>query len=236
MSLTQLRKEIKQHAKQERAETNAWFFKTGKGQYGEGDKFLGLTMPEQRKIAKQFSVTLPEPDITKLLASPWHEERMIGLLILVYRFEKASETEQKDIFDFYLTHRKAINNWDLVDVTTPNIVGVYLLDKPKKEREFLYSYAVSPDLWERRIAILATFPFIKAGRFDDTLKISKLLLGDQEDLIHKAVGWMLREVGKQDEAVLKKFLKTNIRQLPRTTLRYAIERFPETERKAFLKL
>lgn len=235
-TLQDLREEIKKHATPERATNNEWFFKTGPGEYGEGDKFLGLRMPAQRKIAKQFSAHLTRPELTELLESPWHEERMIGLLVLVYQFEKAETGEQQKIFDFYLKNRKAVNNWDLVDVTTPQVVGMYLLEQPKKERQFLYSYAKSNDLWERRIAILATFPFIKAGKFDDTLAIAKLLLGDHEDLIHKAVGWMLREVGKQDDVVLKNFLTKHIRALPRTSLRYAIERFPEPERKHFLKL
>ncbi len=234
MSLTKLKKEAVELAKIERAKNNEWFFKTGKGEYGEGDKFLGLTMPEQRKIAKQFS-DIPYSDIEVLLKNKYHEYRMIGLLILVYKFEKADEKEREKIFKFYIKNRKAVNNWDLVDVTTPHIIGRHLLTLPNNERRFLYTYAKSKSLWERRIAILATAPFISAGKFSDTLKISEQLLSDEEDLIHKAVGWMLREVGKKDVAVLKKFLDKNIRSLPRTTLRYAIERFPETERKMYLK-
>jgi 3-methyladenine DNA glycosylase AlkD len=235
MSLTLLRLEAKKHATKKRAEANAWYFKTGKGEYGEGDKFLGLTMPAQRKIAKQFCA-LPYTDIKKLLDDSYHELRMIGLLILVYKFEKTSEKGQKKIFNFYLRNRKAVNKWDLVDVSTPKIVGKYLLERPVAERKFLYTYAKSKNLWVRRIAILATFPFIDANKFNDTLKISKMLLDDKEDLIHKAVGWALREVGKKDEKVLKNFLDTHIRKLPRTTLRYSIERFPEKERKMYLKM
>ena len=198
MNLNALRKEVRKHAKKERAEASQWFFKTGKGQYGEGDKFLGLTMGEQRTIAKQFCA-LSYIDIKKLLHDPYHEYRMIGLLILVYRFEKADGKEKKKIYNFYLRNRKGINNWDLVDVTTPKVVGKYLLEQPASERKFLYAYATSKSLWERRIAVLATFPFIDRGKFDDTLKISKILLGDAEDLIHKAVGWALREIGKKNK-------------------------------------
>lgn len=233
IAATTVKKEIRKKAQPERAKSNAWFFKTGKGEYGEGDRFLGLPMPEQRKIAKQFSAA-PFTTIEKLLASKYHEERMVGLLILINQFEKADQEVQKEIFNFYLEHRQAINNWDLVDVTTPNIVGQYLLSQPASARKFLYQYAKSQNLWERRIAMLATFPFIKAGVYSDSLKISKLLLNDTEDLIHKAVGWMLREVGKGDKQTLTTFLDAHIRQLPRTTLRYAIERFPEAERKAYL--
>jgi len=233
MTLSELKKEVRVHSGKERAKTNEWFFKTGKGQYGEGDKFLGLTMPEQRKIAKQFCV-LSYKDVKTLLDDKYHEHRMIGLLILVYKYETADEKEKTKIFKFYIKNRKAVNNWDLVDVTTPNIVGMYLLDRPKKDREFLYTYAKSKNLWERRISILATFPSIKSEKFIDTFKISELLLNDEEDLIHKAVGWMLREVGKRDKKQLKKFLDKHIRSLPRTTLRYSIERFPEKERKGYL--
>ena len=233
-TINDIQKEASVYACTKQAKTNAWFFKTEKGQYGEGDKFLGLRMPEQRKIAKQFSAA-SFPTITKLLKSKWHEERMIGLLILLYQFEKADNATKKKIFDFYIKNRAAVNNWDLVDATTPHIIGRYLVDKPRAERQFLYDYAQSGNLWERRIAILATFPFIKIEKFTDTLAIAEILLNDNEDLIHKAVGWMLREVGKKDEQVLCAFLDKNIRKLPRTSLRYAIERFPEPKRKAYLK-
>ena len=219
----------------ERAQNCARFFKTGPGQYGEGDCFLGLSMPELRKVAKKFQ-ELVFSDIETLLESRWHEERMAGLLILVLQYQKTNDVQRKqEIFDFYLNHRAAINNWDLVDVTTPHIVGTHLLSRPKAERAFLYDFARSGNMWERRIAILATFPFIRAGKHADTLDIAEILLDDTEDLIHKAIGWMLREVGKQDEKKLKKFLEKHIRRMPRTTLRYAIEKFSEKERKAWLK-
>lgn len=231
MSLSKLKKAVRKKAKKKRATANEWFFKTGKGEYGEGDMFLGLTMPEQRAIAKEFQ-DISSKEVKVLLASKWHEERMIGLLILVYRYEHSADEEKEKIFNFYIKYRQAVNNWDLVDVTTPSIIGDYLYDKDKT---LLYRYAKSKNLWERRIAIVATYLFIKRGLLEDTLNISKLLLNDTEDLIHKAVGWMLREVGKQDVQRLEQFLKNNIREVPRTTLRYAIERFPERKRKAYLK-
>lgn len=235
MSYAQVRRVIRAHADKKRAESSARFFKTGKGEYGEGEKFLGLTMKEQRRIAKQYGA-LEESGIVRLLQSPWHEERMTGLLILVHQFQHGDELVRAHIFAFYLKHRKAINNWDLVDVTTPTIVGEHLLSQPAAARKFLYEYAQSASLWERRMAILATFAFIKAGDIADTFRIAELLLYDKEDLIHKAVGWMLREVGKQDKKELEQFLKKHSIYIPRTTLRYAIERFPEKERKAFLAL
>lgn len=230
MSLLKLRKRIRNIARRDRAKANAWFFKSGKGEYGESDKFLGLTMPEQREIVKTFK-GLSLADIKKLLDSKFHEERMIGLLFLVQIYETGDSKVKKGIFDYYIKNKKAINNWDLVDVTTPRIVGNYLKDKNKK---LLYSFARRGNLWERRIAILATFAFIREGNLDDSLKISKILLSDSEDLIHKANGWMLREVGKRDMNRLEKFLIENIKKMPRTTLRYAIERFPEKKRKEYL--
>jgi 3-methyladenine DNA glycosylase AlkD len=238
-TVNEIKKGVRKYSNPKRAKINQKFFKTGKGQYGEGDVFLGLTMSEQRKIAST-NTELPYTEIKKLLDSKYHEERMIGLLVLVYKFEKKNkdpkqnDLNQKKIFDFYLKNRKAINNWDLVDVTTPNIVGEYSLNKPKKDRSFLYKYAKSKNMWERRIAILATWRFIKHGQIADTLNISKILLSDKEDLIHKATGWMLREVGKVDEKALRKFLDANIEKMPRTALRYAIEKFPEKERKKYL--
>lgn len=228
-----VKKEIQKNANKERAASSEWFFKTEKGQYGAGDRFLGLTMPIQRQIAKQC-LALSYSDVKKLLESKYHEHRMIGLLILVYRFERGDEAQRKQVFDFYIKNHRAVNNWDLVDCTTPNIVGRYLLTRPKRERAFLYTYARSENLWERRIAVLATYSFIREGSFEDILKISEILLRDKEDLIHKAVGWMLREVGKKDGKVLRAFLDKHIRELPRTTLRYAIEKFPEKERKVYL--
>lgn len=235
MSARAVQKEIRALGSKERAKDYAWFFKTGRGQYGEGDQFLGLSMPEIRGVVKHFP-ELSFPHIQMLLKSTWHEERMAGLLILVTQYQKTNDAQKKqDIFDFYVDNRAAINNWDLVDVTTPHIVGTHLLSRPKKERAFLYDFARSKNMWERRIAMLAMFPFIRAGKFTDALRIAETLLDDTEDLLHKAVGWMLREIGKQDEKVLRQFLKKHIHHMPRTTLRYAIEKFPEKERKAWLK-
>ncbi len=196
------------------------FFKTGKGQYGEGDKFLGITVPKQRQIAKKY-INLNLIDIKKLLNSKIHEHRFTALLILVAKYSKSDDADKKEIFNFYLESTDRINNWDLVDTSAPYIVGDYLIDKDKK---VLLKLARSTSLWERRIAIVATYAFIKNLKFSETLKISELLLSDKHDLIHKAVGWMLREVGKKDINVLKNFLETNSNKMPRTALRYAIER------------
>jgi 3-methyladenine DNA glycosylase AlkD len=248
----------------------AGFFRTGQGQYGQGDVFLGITVPKQRALAAGY-VSMTLPDIARLLSSPVHEHRLTALIILVSKYEKAAADaaardgrranivdgrranivdgrranivdgrrarnaagEKKRIFDFYLSHTSRVNNWDLADLSAPNIVGGYLLSRPRG-RGVLYRLARSSNLWERRIAILATYAFIRAGQFEDTLKISKMLLGDSHDLIHKAVGWMLREVGKRDLAAEEAFLKVHAADMPRTALRYAIERFPEKKRKAYL--
>jgi 3-methyladenine DNA glycosylase AlkD len=232
MTLSSIIKEIRTYTKKERALANAWYFKTGKGEYGEGDRFLGLTMREQRLIAKKYRV-LDFPDIAKLLGSEWHEERMIGLLILVLQYEKArGETEKRKVLDFYVAHRRAVNNWDLVDVTTPNVIGDFLSEK--KDRTLLYQFARSNNLWERRMAILGTFRLIRNGNFPDAFAISELLIGDTHDLIHKAVGWMLREIGKKDKKALVSFLKTHASRMPRIMLRSAIERFLPEERMRFL--
>jgi 3-methyladenine DNA glycosylase AlkD len=226
-----IKRELKLLSNPKRSEVSKRFFKTGKGEYGERDIFLGISVPDTRRVAKQcIDITLPE--IKKLLYSKIHEERLIALIILVNAFNKASFPKQKVIFDFYIEHTKQINNWDLVDISAPNIVGKYLLNKPRK---ILYTLAKSKNLWEKRIAIIATLTFIRNGEYGDTLKISKILLKDKHDLIHKAVGWMLREVGKkslEDEDV---FLKKNHKDLPRTTLRYAIEKFSKEKRYAYLK-
>jgi 3-methyladenine DNA glycosylase AlkD len=208
------------------------FFKTGKGEYGEGDLFLGITVPVQRKIAQQYSA-LPLSDVEKLLASRIHEHRLVGLLILVQQFQKGDAATQKKIFQFYLHHASQVNNWDLVDLTAPNIVGAYLLNK---DRKILYRLVKSNNLWERRIAMVATFAFIRQHDFKETLALATMLLDDQHDLIHKACGWMLREVGKRNEKVLKKFLDNHSTHLPRTMLRYAIEKFSEKERQHYLKI
>ncbi len=223
---------IEKKANRRVAEVLRRFFKTGPGQYGEGDIFCGLTVPECRLIAKQFG-ELPHDEIGKLLLSLIHEYRLIALLILVHQFEQGSEAEQKNIFHFYLSATNCINNWDLVDLSAYKIVGAHLLKHPK-EKSILTKLARSRVVWERRIAIVSTFAFIRAGKFADTLRLAKLLMGDLHDLMHKAVGWMLREVGKRDTSALTAFLNTHISRLPRTTLRYAIERYPEAKRKTFL--
>ncbi|PIN74307.1 DNA alkylation repair protein [Candidatus Woesearchaeota archaeon CG10_big_fil_rev_8_21_14_0_10_45_16] len=203
------------------------FFKTGKGQYGEGDIFLGLTVPEQRKIAKRYK-DLPLEDVETLLRSKFHEHRLTALFILMFQYRN----DKDKIIKVYLDNLKHVNNWDLVDSSAPGLLGDYLLDK---DRELLYKLARSDDLWEKRIAVISTFAFIKNNDFDDTLKISEILLPDKHDLIHKAVGWMLREVGKRDQEVEEKFLRRYHKVMPRTMLRYAIEKFDEPKRKEYLK-
>jgi len=205
------------------------FFKTGKGQYGEGDIFLGITVPEQRKLAKKY-YDLTLDDIQTLLNSKIHEHRLTALFILIHHYKTIKR--KKSIVDLYLKNTQNVNNWDLVDLSAPNILGDYLLDK---KRNKLYSLAKSKDLWKKRIAIVATFTFIKNNQYDDTIKIAEILLKDKHDLIHKACGWMLREVGKKNIKVLETFLNKNIKQMPRTMLRYSIERFEEKKRLYYLK-
>jgi 3-methyladenine DNA glycosylase AlkD len=229
--LNQVKKDLKNLANPEKAKILQRFFKTGKDEYGEGDVFLGITVPEQRRIAKKYS-ELPLKEIQKLLSGKIHEHRLTALLILVIKYKKADDTDQKKISSFYINNFRHINNWDLVDLSAEKILGDYLLEKDKS---LLYRLAKSKNLWERRIAIMATFHFIKNNRFNDTLKISKLLLNDEHDLIHKAVGWMLRETGKRDREVEEKFLQKHYRKMPRTMLRYAIEKFNENKRQFYLK-
>lgn len=227
-----LRRDLRFVAIKEKALVYASFFKTGKGEYGEGDKFLGVTVPKQRVIAKKYS-DLALLEISSLLESPIHEERLVALIILVSQYAKGDMVSQKKIYDFYLAHTTQINNWDLVDSSAQYIVGEYLL---KRDRKMLYLLVRSKSLWERRIAIIATWAFIKRGDFADIFAITELLLSDKHDLIHKALGWMLREVGKRDEAALEEFLVKHIKVLPRTTLRYAIERFGSQKRIQYLKM
>jgi 3-methyladenine DNA glycosylase AlkD len=220
-------------ANPEKAKFLAGFFKTGKGQYAEGDVLIGITVPQQRSVAKKYSL-LGFSDIKKLLKSKIHEHRLTALFILVQQFNKADEKQKKKIVDFYLASTKHVNNWDLVDLSADKILGECLFSSKAKERKILYKLAKSKNLWERRIAMLATFAFIKRNDFDDALKISELLLKDKHDLIHKAVGWMLREIGKRDLAAEEKFLKEHSKKMPRTMLRYAIEKFPEKKRGFYL--
>ena len=231
MTNQKIKKRLKQLANKEKAEVLQRFFKTGPGEYGEGDVFIGVKVPDLRKVAKDFQDIATE-DVIVLLESAIHEERLLALLILVRKYVKGNETAKKRIYRLYLKKTKFINNWDLVDVTAHHIVGDYLMDKNKAP---LYRLAKSEDLWERRIAILATFYFIKHGKYEETLKIAKILLTDEEDLIHKAVGWMLREIGKRDMIFEEMFLKQHYKEMPRTMLRYAIEKFPEPKRQKYLK-
>ena len=232
MTASTIMKRLRAGATPVKAVVLARFFKTGPGQYGEGDRFLGVMVPGQRQIAKEFR-DLPLPEVEKLLASPYHEARLTGFLVLTYAFERADEARRRELYGFTLAQRAAMNNWDLVDVIAPVIVGGWLLDRPA-DRKLLRKFAKSPDLWERRIAIVSTLAFIRAGDFADTLAISETLLADRHDLIHKATGWMLREVGKRDEDVLRGFLDGHAARMPRTALRYAIERLPEAERQGWL--
>jgi len=206
-------------------------FKTDKGEYAEHDRFLGIRVPELRKLAKRYKeISINETE--KLLCSKYNEVRLCGLFLLTHHFDKGSEIERTIIYKCYLANTKYISNWNLVDASAYKIVGPYIFERSRKP---LYKLAISKDMWERRIAIIATYYFIKHSQFDDTLKISELLLEDEEDLMHKAVGWMLREVGKRKIEIEKKFLKKHYKKMPRTMLRYAIEKFPDKERKRYLK-
>jgi len=212
------------------AEHSLRFFKTGPGEYGEGDLFLGIRVPVTKKVARKFK-ELPVDEVLKLLKSKYHEERLLALIMLVNRFKKETDKEQKKIYEAYLSHTEYINNWDLVDGSAHQIVGGYLFERDRKP---LYQLAKSKSLWERRISMIATYTFIKRDDFEDTLNLSAILLTDEEDLMHKAVGWMLREVGKKDLEVEEKFLRKHYKKMPRTMLRYAIEKFEEKKRKGYL--
>jgi 3-methyladenine DNA glycosylase AlkD len=231
MTAEDAKKKLRTLASPELATSSARFFKTGPGQYGEGDIFIGVKVPVLRKLARELR-ELPLEEVEFLLRSPIHEERLLALLILVLVATKADPTQKRAIFDFYLSNTRFINNWDLVDSSAPALVGAYLLDKSRKP---LVVLAKSESLWERRIAIVATQHFIRNKQFDDTLKISRMLLADKEDLIHKATGWMLREVGKKHEPTLYSFLDEHKAVMPRTMLRYAIERFSSEKKRYFLE-
>ena len=225
-------KELAAYGSPEKAQHLARFFKTGKGTYGEGDRFLGVTVPQSRSIARKYRDT-PFDGLHELLASPYHEVRLVALLILTYRFEKArNDNERSAIVHFYVEHVAAINNWDLVDITCYKILGRWLHDKDK---QLLYDWARTPHLWKQRVAIVSCMHFVKRGAFSDCLAITDILLHHPHDLIHKAVGWLLREVGKKDEQCLVAYLLPRYQQMPRTMLRYAIERFAPELRQAFLK-
>ena len=230
MRVKEIQHRLHSLADKDKAKILRGFFKTGPGQYGEGDIFIGVTVPVLRKLAKEFNDT-PVDDAVLLLKSPIHEARLLALLMLVRAYATGSEIVKKKIFNRYIANTRYINNWDLVDLSAPNIVGAHLVDKSRKQ---LYIFAGSDDLWKRRIAILSTFTFIRQNDIKDTFRISRLLLKDEHDLIHKAVGWMLREVGKRFRDKEEEFLKRYYRQMPRTMLRYAIERFPESKKRKYL--
>ncbi len=231
MTAKDIQKELESYSTQEKKEFLPYFFKTGKGQYGEGDRFIGVVVPDTRKVAKKYK-DIPFSEVTKLLESEYHECRLCALLILVERFKKAKETERKEICDYYLSKTRYINNWDLVDLSAKDIVGEYLVDK---DRSVLYILAESTLLWDQRISILATFAFIRRGDLDDIFALSEKLLCHKHDLMHKAIGWMLREAGKKDKDKLCSFLDRFHKEMPRTMLRYSIEKFQPEERAHYMK-
>jgi 3-methyladenine DNA glycosylase AlkD len=230
MTASEIQDRLRAMGSPEAAAQAARFFKTGPGQYGEGDIFLGLCAAEMHRLAKEYQAT-PLDELAVLLQSPTHEDRMLALLIMVRQFARGDEPVRKAIHELYLANTRYVNNWDLVDASAREIVGGYLADKARKPMDRL---AASSSLWDRRISVVATHYFIRIGEFADTLRIAERLMGDHEDLIHKAVGWMLREVGKKDQPTLESFLKRHGRAMPRTALRYAIERLPAELRRAYL--
>ena len=231
MSLKAIRVRLQKLADPAQAAALQRFFKTGPGEYGEGDVFLGIKVPITRKLVRECDGLKPS-DVLRMLRSKFHEERLLALLCFVRAYERGNEERQAQIYDLYLNSTAYINNWDLVDLSAPDIVGAHLF---KRDRKPLYRLVRSKSLWERRIAVLATQHFISKGQFADTLKLAEILLADEYDLIHKAVGWMLREVGKRDRPQLEQFLTKHCRQMPRTMLRYAIERFPQRLRQRYLR-
>ena len=231
MDARTIQSKLKGLANKKNSEVAQRFFKTGPGEYGEGDIFLGIRVPVLRELAKEYQ-TITVKEAEHLLKSPIHEERLLALFILIRIYSKAEEIIKKAIYELYLKNTKFINNWDLVDSSAEYIVGDFLLDKGKNP---LYQLARSKNLWERRISIMSTFCFIKRRQYSETLKVAKTLLNDKEDLIHKAVGWMLREVGKRNLSLEEEFLKEHYKEMPHTMLRYAIEKFPETKRQGYLK-
>lgn len=229
--INKIKPALKSFSNPQKAKILQKFFKTKKGEYGEGDKFIGVTVPNIRKIVSLYWQKADLDNCTDLLHSPIHEERLCSLLILVKKFQKEKDLQRK-IYNLYLENTKNINNWDLVDLTALHIVGKFLEDKDKK---ILSQLAKSKSLWERRISIISTFCYLYQKNSAETLKIAKILLHDNEDLIHKAVGWMLREMGKRcSQNILEDFLQNNYQTMPRTMLRYAIEHLPESRRKMYL--
>jgi 3-methyladenine DNA glycosylase AlkD len=215
--------ELYEHKNSEKARVLQSFFKTGDGEYGAGDIFLGIQVPILRKLVKKYGGEVSMDDVEKLLYSKIHEERMLAVLFLVQKYS----SDKTGVYKFYLKNAKQINNWDLVDVSCHKVVGDYLLNR---NRKILYELSKSKNIWEKRIAIISTFKFIRENDFSDTLKISSILLGDSHDLIHKAVGWMLREVGKRDRSILEEFLEKHLGKMPKVTLRYAVEKFSREDR------
>jgi len=231
MALQKIQEELRKYSSKKQAKILQWFFKTGPGEYGEGDVFIGVKVPNIRIVAKKYQ-DIGFQDLLRLLKSKIHEERLTAILILVLQYSITVESERERLYKAYLKNTKYINNWDLVDLSAWHIVGAFLTNRAKNP---LFKLAKSKSLWERRISIVSTYYFIKNNQFKDTLKIAQILITDKEDLIHKAVGWMLREVGKRDLSTEEKFLKKFYKKMPRTMLRYAIERFPEPKRMAYLK-
>ncbi len=228
-------KELEKCIDREKKEIFARFFKTGKGEYGEGDIFWGITVPNIRNISKRYYKEISLDEVKELVQSSIHEVRLTGYLILTYKYEKASKKEKEEIISFYLNNLKGVNNWNIVDLSCYKILGMGIVEGIL-EKDILYTLVKSKNMWERRISIVSTYVMIKRGMYEDTLNISKILLEDTSDLIQKAVGWMLREVGKKNIDVLRKFLDENIRSMSRTTLRYSIEKMDENERKKYLNL
>ncbi|MCL5095763.1 MAG: DNA alkylation repair protein [Patescibacteria group bacterium] len=233
----QVQKELKKLANPEKARILARFFKTGKGEYGEGDKFLGIMTGPIQDLAGKYK-DLSFSDLQKLLNGQYHEERTLAVMILIRQYKKGERVKREEVFKFYLKNTKKINNWNLVDISAPKIIGEYIWIMDNGNcgigREILYRLARSENLWERRIAIISTFAFIRENDFVDTLKIAEILLTDKHDLIHKAVGWMLREIGKKDQKAEEVFLKKHYQTMPRTMLRYAIEKFSQKQREFYL--
>ena len=230
-TLAEVRSALKASVEPGRAKTNASFFKTGPGQYGEGDRFLGVSVPDLRKIARRFA-TLPFESTLVLLESAWHEERLLALLLFVDAYERGSAAEKKRVVDVYLANTSHVNNWDLVDSSAAQIIGAHVAGQ--RSIALLRRLCKSKSLWERRIAMIATLHFIRKGEVGPALEIADRLIDDEHDLIQKAVGWMLREVGDRDPGAEEAFLNRHCRTMPRTALRYAIEKFPEPRRKRYL--
>jgi len=230
MSVHAIRQQLKKLSNDKKAIFYQRFFKTAPGEYSHGDQFIGVTVPHLRALSKQFK-ELPRTETLKILTSPIHEERLLALFILVLQYQRGDDKQKKSVYDFYVKKRKYVNNWDLVDTTCHKIIGAHL---HTREKDLLYKLAKSRSLWDKRIAMMSTYYFIKREHYEDALNIAELLKDDSHDLIHKVVGWMLREIGKKDLSIEETFLKKYYKTMPRTMLRYAIEHFPETLRKKYL--